>query len=127
MATYLVDEDLPRSLAQQLRAAGFEALDLRDVGLRGSPDEAVVAFAVGQVRTVITADVGIGNVLRFPLGSHAGIVVVRFPNDVRIGDLNAAIVTAVRMLNDIDLSGAVVSLSPARIRVRRGAVAEDAP
>jgi len=33
-AGFLVDEDLPRSLAGALRAAGHQALDARDVGLR---------------------------------------------------------------------------------------------
>ncbi|WP_334111040.1 DUF5615 family PIN-like protein [Thermodesulfitimonas autotrophica] len=35
---FLVDEDLPRSTAKALSAAGDEALDVRDVGLRGAKD-----------------------------------------------------------------------------------------
>ncbi|GMU23037.1 MAG: hypothetical protein AMXMBFR13_31210 [Phycisphaerae bacterium] len=29
---FLIDEDMPRSLAPALAAAGFEALDIRDLG-----------------------------------------------------------------------------------------------
>lgn len=38
MAVFLVDEDLPRSLARLLRAESLDAEDVRDVGLRGKTD-----------------------------------------------------------------------------------------
>jgi len=42
MTRYLVDEDLPRSLARRLGEAGVDAVDVRDVGLRGASDEQVL-------------------------------------------------------------------------------------
>ena len=33
---FITDEDVPRSTARVLRDAGFDAIDVRDVGLRGS-------------------------------------------------------------------------------------------
>lgn len=33
---FLTDEDVPRSTARVLRDAGFDAIDVRDVGLQGS-------------------------------------------------------------------------------------------
>jgi predicted nuclease of predicted toxin-antitoxin system len=45
MAKFLVDEDLPRSLARELRQAGIDAVDVRDAGLRGRPDPDVLDFA----------------------------------------------------------------------------------
>jgi hypothetical protein len=38
MHRFLVDEDMPRSTARVLRGAGYEAEDVRDVGLRGHSD-----------------------------------------------------------------------------------------
>lgn len=32
---FITDEDVPRSTARVLRDAGFDAVDVRDVGLRG--------------------------------------------------------------------------------------------
>jgi predicted nuclease of predicted toxin-antitoxin system len=80
VAGYLVDEDLPRSVTRELGSAGVGIVDVRDVGLRGRPDGEVLAYAVREARAVITADVEFGNILRFPLGEHAGILVARFPN-----------------------------------------------
>ncbi|MDP3028782.1 MAG: DUF5615 family PIN-like protein [Deltaproteobacteria bacterium] len=45
MLKLVIDEDMPRSTARTLKAKGFEALDVRDCGLRGQSDEEVFKFA----------------------------------------------------------------------------------
>ena len=45
MWRFLVDEDMPRSTAVILRQAGYQAEDVRDVGLRGHTDEEIFAYA----------------------------------------------------------------------------------
>ncbi len=35
---FLIDEDLPRSTDNLLRQYGHEAIDVRDIGLRGATD-----------------------------------------------------------------------------------------
>jgi predicted nuclease of predicted toxin-antitoxin system len=40
---FLTDEDVPRSTARVLRDAGFDVVDVRDVGLRGKSDQEVFA------------------------------------------------------------------------------------
>jgi predicted nuclease of predicted toxin-antitoxin system len=100
MARFLVDEDLPRSLGPRFRAAGLAAQDVRDLGLRGKSDDEIFAYAVAHGLALLTADVGFGNVLRFPLGTHVGIVVARFPNELSTSALNQAILEAVRELSE---------------------------
>jgi hypothetical protein len=41
MIRFLIDEDLPRSTAKVLREAGFESIDVRDIGLRGAKDDVI--------------------------------------------------------------------------------------
>lgn len=119
MTRYLVDEDLPRSLARRLRDAGFDAVDVRDVGLRGSSDEGVLKRAVQESRAVLTADVGFGNILRFPLGDHAGIILVRLPEELTAPDLVSSILAALSLLDEESVVGSVVTINPNRIRIRR--------
>jgi predicted nuclease of predicted toxin-antitoxin system len=119
MARFLVDEDLPRSLAALLRAAGIAAEDVRDLGLRGKPDDEIFAYATAHGLALLTADVGFGNLLRFPLGTHVGIVVARFPNEVPTVTLNQAILHAVQGLSDEETSGSLVMIEPGRLRLRR--------
>lgn len=41
MPRFLVDECLPRSVTRSLLAAGYDAVDVRDIGLRGESDAAI--------------------------------------------------------------------------------------
>lgn len=66
MPEFLIDEDLPRSLAPELRAAGFDTQDVRDIGLRGMPDDVVLASARSANRILVTGDLGFANLLRYP-------------------------------------------------------------
>lgn len=118
MKRFLIDEDLPRSLASALTAAGMEAIHVVDAGLRGSSDAAVFESSVRTGRSLVTADLDFANLLRFPPGSHEGIVIVRYPNETTVGVLNAAIVTSLASLSEDDLRGAVVVLEPGRVRIR---------
>lgn len=95
MPRFLVDADLPRSLARHLRTAGFQAEDVHDIGMRKSPDDDIFIYAVSHALVLLSGDLDFGNILRFPLGSHPGIIVVRFPDEVPIVKLNATILQAV--------------------------------
>jgi predicted nuclease of predicted toxin-antitoxin system len=120
MARFLVDEDLPRSLVSALRDAGLEADHVIDSGLRGQSDGAIFDHAVKNTMTLVSADLGFANVLRFPLGAHAGIVVTRFPNESSTATTNAGIVRGLEDLSDEELKGNLVILEPGRLRLRRG-------
>jgi predicted nuclease of predicted toxin-antitoxin system len=64
VSAFLVDENLPRSLARQLRESGVEAYDVRDLGLRGRPDTEVLETAVARSLVLLTGDLGFGSLLR---------------------------------------------------------------
>jgi predicted nuclease of predicted toxin-antitoxin system len=106
-------------LARYLRAAGFETEDVRDIGLRESPDDDIFIYAVSHALVLLSGDVGFGNILRFPLGSHSGIAVARFPNEVPTVTLNAAILQALQSLSDEDITGNLIIIEPGRIRLRK--------
>lgn len=42
---FLIDEDLPRSTDSLLRQHEHEAIDVRDIGLRGAIDTEIAAYA----------------------------------------------------------------------------------
>ena len=116
----LVDEDLPRSLAPRLLFSGIQAFDVRDVGLRGAVDADVFRYAVSQHLPLVTGDVEFGNILTFPLRSHFGVVLSRFPNDTPAPVLVEALAASLAELSQEDLTATLVVLQPGRIRVRRG-------
>jgi predicted nuclease of predicted toxin-antitoxin system len=117
--SFLVDEDLPRSLARALSEAGMGAVHVIDAGFRGKPDSEVLSMAKDAERTLVTADLDFSNLLQFPLGSHSGIVVARFPSEMPVEPLNEAIVAALDDLEPSDLAGSLVIIEPGRVRIRR--------
>ena len=73
----LADETLAKSTLAVLRDLGHDVVDVREVGLGGTPDEGVAAFAKAQSRVVITHDKDFGDLLRFQPGSHCGAIILR--------------------------------------------------
>lgn len=94
MTVFLVDEDLPRSLAPSLREAGFACQDVRDVGLGGRSDIEIIRYA-------------------------RSIVLIRFRQAITTRDLNSTIIAALARLAPAQLSGAITVIEPGRVRVRR--------
>ncbi|MBI5740113.1 MAG: DUF5615 family PIN-like protein [Nitrospirae bacterium] len=119
MLKFVIDEDMPRSTAKVLRTKGHEALDVRDEGLRGKSDDEIFAFAQKKKAVILTGDLGFGNLLRYPVGSHSGIVIVHFPNDVSTSELNNQIIMAFETLTETDFNGNLIILEPGKLRIRR--------
>jgi predicted nuclease of predicted toxin-antitoxin system len=116
---FLIDEDLPRSTAEMLRAAGHEVLDVRDCGLRGASDDEVYSFAQKEEAVVLTGDVGFGNQYKFPPGTHHGILIAHYPNEISTPELNRQILAGVSSLADADYVGNLIIFQPGKIRLRR--------
>ena len=102
-----------------LRRAGFAADDVRDVGLRGYSDERVFAYAPAQRRVLVTADMGFANILRSPPGSHAGIVVLRVPDELPTNAANRELLRALSDLANESLMGLLVIVEVGRARLHR--------
>ena len=119
MLKFLVDEDMPRSTARILQNKGFNVLDVRDCGLKGKSDEQVFKFAQDEEAVILTGDLGFGNLLKFPLGSHSGVVIAHFPNEVSTAELNHQISTGMENLAEKEFKGNLIILEPGKIRIRR--------
>jgi len=119
MLKFVIDEDIPRSTAKLLTTKGSEVLDVRDRGLRGASDEEIFKFAQREAAAILTGDLGFGNLVQYPVGTHHGIVVVHFPNEVSVSELNRQIAKAFEELTEKDLAGNLVILEPGKVRIRR--------
>lgn len=115
---FLVDENLPQSLADWLEAAGHDAQHVHDAGLHGHPDAAVYAYAQEHGQIIITSDVGLGNVRQYP-PPHRGIVLVRLQDTVSIEARIRVIVDGLDTLGDVSFEDAVVTIEAGRARIRR--------
>jgi predicted nuclease of predicted toxin-antitoxin system len=119
MPRFLIDEDMPRSTTKLLKDKGFDVLDVRDCGLRGKSDEEIFRFAQEEKIVILTGDMGFGNLLRFPVGSHSGIVIAHFPNEISTSELNRQLDLDFDNLDESDFRGNLIILEPGRMRIRR--------
>jgi len=119
MLKFVIDEDMPRSTARVLKANNFDALDVSDYGLRGKDDYEIFGFAQENKAILLTGDLGFGNLLHFPLGSHSGIVIAHFPNELSTSELNNQILKAFKNLEENDFQGNLIILEPDKLRIRR--------
>jgi predicted nuclease of predicted toxin-antitoxin system len=122
MRKFVIDEDMPRSTAAALIEEGYAVKDVRDHGYRGSGDAKIYSFAQDEEAILLTGDLGFGNILKFPLGHHFGIVVARFPNEMRPREINKEILDGLRDLRNSDFKGNLRILERGRIRIRRAPV-----
>lgn len=60
-----------------LTTAGFDVDTVTSEGLAGASGPDVLTAATAAARMLITLDRGMGDVRRYPPGSHPGIVVLR--------------------------------------------------
>jgi len=115
---FLVDENLPRYLAERLRAETYPAEHVVEIGLRGHMDADVYAYAQQGQRTIVTTDVGFGSLLHYP-PPHAGIIVVRLPDDLPILRRIEIIVAALKQLPQQMLNDTLITIEAGRVRVRK--------
>ena len=86
---FLIDEDLPRSAGDLLRQYGHEAIDVRDIGLRGSKDPEIAAYAQKNGLSLLTGDFDFSDIRKYPPKQYNGLVDLKIP----------AMTTAVYILN----------------------------
>ncbi len=114
----LCDENLPRALADRLRADGHDAVDVREIGLTGASDDDVLARAVAEQRVLITSDVRrFANVILTPPAATPGIVVVRFAG-VTTSAVIDRICAVIANTNPHALTGALTIVEAAHVRRR---------
>lgn len=122
MSRFLVDENLPRSLVHEIEAAGHEATHVADVGLRGKPDGDVFAFATEKGLAIVTGDLDFANTHTYPLGTHAGIVVIRLPEEMSIMKRKRLTLAALMVVPHDELAGNLLIVDPGGIRLRRASI-----
>ncbi len=113
-----VDEDLPTDAVTLLRRHGHEADRVLDEGMGGWKDPDVWAAIQAEGRFLVTGDKGFGSILRYPPGTHAGVLILRPAED----GIRPIIHLLERVLATYELellAGALTVANPRGIRIRR--------
>lgn len=113
-----LDENLPATAAERLRALGYDVDTAVDEGLGGHSDDDVWTTTQSAGRFLVTHDLDFSDTRRFAPGQHQGLMLVRLPESVqwRVGDY---LVAWFSLPEARSWAGAVVVASPTKLRVLR--------
>jgi predicted nuclease of predicted toxin-antitoxin system len=114
----LLDENLPASLVEALRALGHDVEHVYTKALSGRPDGDVRALAEAEDRLLITQDIRFADARTFTLGNHPGLLLVRLKHPGR-----RALAAKVRFVFETEDTsswrGCFLVLTDSKLRVRR--------
>jgi len=113
-----IDEDLPRQVADLVAARGYDATTVAGQGWQGVSDDDLWPRVQNEGRWLITADKGFADLRLHPAGSHAGVILLRAPEESRRAYLELTAIALDRLELD-NLAGAVVVVTYRSVRIRR--------
>ena len=113
----LVDMNLSPRWTTMLQAAGFEARHWSATGAPTASDEEVLSWAAENGFILLTHDLDFGTILAFSGAITPSVIQIR-SDDLRPEDLLSRITATIRQLEQTLTDGALVTIEPARDRVR---------
>lgn len=116
---FLIDADLPRSTQALLERYGYEATDVRDIGLSSAKDPDIAAQARTLDACLLTGDFGFADIRNYVPAAYAGIVVLELPRNATapfILRLLEAFLQQSAILNKV--RGRLVIVGAGRVRLR---------
>jgi len=114
----LLDQGVPRSTAELLRAAGVDAVHTAGIGMSRAEDEAILAEAAAQDRLVVTLDADFHALLALSGATRPSVIRLRIQG-LRAEEI-APLLSRILEQSREDLEeGAVISVTETRVRVRK--------
>jgi predicted nuclease of predicted toxin-antitoxin system len=117
--TFLVDADLPRSAVDVVRRHGYDAVDVRDIGLRHADDSEIASHAQREQQCLVTDDFDFADIRNYPPQQYAGIVVLVIPptaTALYITQLLDSFLVQTSLITQ--LPGKLAIVEPGRVRLR---------
>jgi len=114
----LLDQGLPRSAARFLREAGIDTVHVGEVGYAAADDATILQRARDEKRTVVTLDADFHALLALSQAMYPSVIRIRIEG--LYGGQAADLIQTVLARCSEDLEhGAMVTVQPKRIRIRR--------
>ncbi|MGC8831652.1 MAG: DUF5615 family PIN-like protein [Thermoproteota archaeon] len=113
---FLIDENLPLSLRDAIRLAGFTAYRLSDVGLKGAKDSVVAEYAVGKKLILVTLDKDFGYIYHKLYEGKLEVILLRIKPSIPA----ELVRTMNKLIQELDLSkhtGTLIIVTRKRIRI----------
>lgn len=116
---FKIDENLPVEIAGMLRSSGHDADTVRDEGLVGSPDTAVITACRSEMRCLITLDLDFSDMRAYPPHELPGLIVLRLRRQDRSHVIEIAS-RLIPLLEDEPIEQRLWIVNEERVRIRGG-------
>jgi len=114
----LLDQGLPRSAAALLCEAGIDAIHVANIGFSAADDTDILQRAQEDERVVVTLDADFHALLALTEAVSPSVIRIRIER-LRAQALTNLLLTVIGECEEDLEQGAVVTVEPSRIRVRR--------
>src|SRR3989338_10296097 len=116
---FKIDQNLPIEAADLLTAANHDAKTVYKQSLGGASDERIVDICKDENRILITADLDLSDIRRYPPALTPGYMVLRLPRQSKQALLDL-LTKAIPMLAVRPINGRLWIVEPDRLRIRSG-------
>ena len=117
MIRFLVDQNLSPRTTELLRNLGWEAQDLRTLGMMGSSDDEIYEFAAAGGWVLLTYDLDFSR--RFMADKRLGGLVLLRVHPQTVENLHPVIADFLRQVRPQEIAGSIVTLDSRHYRLRR--------
>jgi len=114
----LLDQGLPRSSALLLREGGIDTLHVGEIGLAAAADNEILRRGRQEGRVVVTLDADFHSLLAFSKAVSPSVIRIRIEGLTGSVAANVIKEAVLRSKEDLE-NGALVTVQPGRIRIRR--------
>jgi predicted nuclease of predicted toxin-antitoxin system len=116
---FLVDNALSPNVSAALQQAGHDSVHVRDLGMQAAADDLVLDLAGDEQRILISADTDFAALLALRSAKKPSIILFRHGAEHRPLLQADVLVANLGALENELAEGAIVTIEPSRIRVRR--------
>jgi predicted nuclease of predicted toxin-antitoxin system len=115
---FLIDNALSPVVAEVLVGAGHDALHVRDLGMQSATDEEIFELAIGEGRTIVSADTDFGTILALRRTAEPSVLLFRRSSGRRPEEQAGLLLRQLPRIADALERGSVVVIEEDRLRIR---------